>query len=170
VIERLSHESGRGSTPKGMLMTPAPAETVHLLGNLITFRATSAMTGGAFSIAEARTAPGQGSPPHLQRRDVEAFLVLEGSYEFTVGGETRVEGPGGFVLVPADVPHWFRNPTDADSRMLIINLPGGLHEAFFREAGDPVADATTFPPMGAPDVPRMMGVAAGYGIEFLPPG
>jgi quercetin dioxygenase-like cupin family protein len=148
-------------------MTP---NTVHLLGNLLTFRATAGTTDGAFSLVEAQTAPGQGSPPHLQRRDLEAFYVLEGTYEFTLGGTVETHGPGGFVLVPRDVPHHFRNPTDQPARMLIINVPGGLHEGFFRDAGDAVEDAATFPPMAAPDVPRLMGIAAGYGIEILPPG
>jgi len=47
--------------------------TVHLLGTLITFAATAADTEGAFSLVEAVTAPGQGTPPHIQRDDAEAF-------------------------------------------------------------------------------------------------
>jgi len=60
--------------------------TVHLLGTLITFRATAADTGGAFSLVEAVTAPGQGTPAHVQREDAEAFHVLEGSFDFRIGG------------------------------------------------------------------------------------
>ncbi|MCR0984695.1 cupin domain-containing protein [Roseomonas populi] len=144
------------------------APTVHLLGNLLTFRATAATTEGGFSLVECRTAPGQGSPPHLQRHDVEAFYVLEGRYEFTLAGETRTEGPGGFVLIPRDVPHHFRNPGETEARMLILNVPGGLHEGFFRDAGEAV-EGTAFPPMAPPDVPRLVGIAAGYGIEVLTP-
>lgn len=146
--------------------TPA---TVHLLGTLVTFRALAADTEGAFSLVEAVTAPGQGTPPHLQRDDAEAFYVLEGEFEFMLAGTTARSGPGAFHYVPRGVPHGFRNPGDTPARMLIINLPGGLHENFFREAGDPVADASVFPPMTPPDIPRLVAAAGRYGIEMLPP-
>ena len=147
-----------------------PTSTVHLLGNLLTFRATAATTGGAFSLVECQTAPGEGSPPHLQRHDLEAFYVLEGEYEFTLGTEVRTHGSGGFVLVPKDVPHRFRNPGPTPARMLILNTPGGLHERFFRDAGEPATLHDAFPPMTPPDVPRLVGIAAQYGIEILIPG
>lgn len=97
------------------------------------------------SLVKCQTAPGQGSPPHLQRHDLEAFYVLEGEYEFTLGGEAQTHGPGGFMLVPRDVPHHFRNPGKAPARMLILNTPGGLHEGFFRDAGEPARPDDAFP-------------------------
>jgi len=154
--------------------SPSPAKaaagsTVHLLGTLVTFRALAADTEGAFSLVEAVTAPGQGTPPHRQRDDAEAFYVLEGSFEFMLDGKTVTSGPGAFHYVPRGMPHGFRNAGDSPAKMLIINLPGGLHENFFREAGDPVADATRFPPMAPPDIPRLVAAAGRYGIEMLPP-
>lgn len=143
--------------------------TIHLLGNLLTFHAGAADTEGGFSLVAARTAPGAGSPPHIQTGDCEAFYVLEGRYEFILGGERAIHGPGAFVYIPKGVPHGFRNAGDTVARMLILNLPGGLHEAFFAEAGDEVADASAFPPVGAPDVPRLAAAGARYGITLLPP-
>jgi mannose-6-phosphate isomerase-like protein (cupin superfamily) len=142
--------------------------TVHLLGTLVTFKATSAETEGAFSLVEAVTAPGQGTPPHLQRDDAEAFYVLDGEFDFMVAGKTVRSGPGSFHYIPRGVPHAFFNPGDKPARMLIINLPGGLHENFFQEAGDPVADASSFPPLSPPDIPRLIEAASRYGIEMLP--
>ena len=148
---------------------PLAGDTVHLLGTLVTFRALAADTEGAFSLVEAVTAPGQGTPPHLQRDDAEAFYVLEGTFEFMLAGQRALSGPGSFHYVPRGVAHGFRNPGATPARMLIINLPGGLHENFFREAGDPVADASTFPPLAPPDIPRLVAAATRYGIEMLPP-
>jgi quercetin dioxygenase-like cupin family protein len=142
--------------------------TVHLLGTLITFRATALETEGSFSLVEVVTAPGQGTPPHLQRDDAEAFYVLDGTYEFMKDGKIITAEAGAFVYIPRSVAHGFRNIGAAPARMLIINLPGGLHENFFAEAGDPVADAATFPPMSPPDVPKLLEVAGRYGIEMLP--
>ncbi|MFT8243871.1 cupin domain-containing protein [Roseomonas sp. BN140053] len=150
---------------------PQAGSTVHLLGNLLTFRATAATTEGELSLIDTVTAPGQGSPPHLQRDDVEAFYVLEGRYEFTLGDTTAEQGPGAFLFVPRGLPHQFRNPGTEPARMLIINVPGGLHERFFLEAGDPVpaAKASAFPAMSPPDVPRLLAAASRYGIEVLLP-
>jgi len=141
--------------------------TVHLLGTLITFRATALETEGSLSLVEVVTAPGQGTPPHLQRDDAEAFYVLDGTYEFMKDGKVFIGEAGTFVYIPRSVAHGFRNVGAAPARMLIINLPGGLHENFFAEAGDPVADAVTFPPMAPPDVPKLLEAAGRYGIEML---
>ena len=151
------------------LQTSKVGKTVHLLGTLVTFRATAAETEGAFSLVEAVTAPGQGTPPHIQRDDAEAFYVLEGGYDVFLDGKTSPARAGDFVYIPRGVAHGFHNPGSAPARMLIINLPGGLHETFFLEAGDAVADASAFPPPSPPDMPRLMQAAMRAGIEMLPP-
>ena len=150
-----------------MTPLPEPGTTVHLLGTLITYRATAAQTDGLFALADVRTAPGAITPPHVQSDDAESFYVLEGSYEIMLDGETREYGPGSFVHVPKGRPHGFRNAGTTPARMLIINMPGGIHERFYAEAGDPVADPTSFPPPAAPDIPRLMTACAHAGITML---
>ena len=161
------------SSPTSDLAPCAPppqiGSTLHLLGSLVTFRATTAQTQGSFSLVETCTAPGQGTPPHTHASDTEAFLVLEGEYEFMVGEVTTRSGPGSFHFVPTGTPHAFSNPGDTPARMLILHTPGLQHEQFFLEAGDPVADATHFPPLAPPDLPRLMQAAQRNGIEMLPP-
>ncbi len=144
-------------------------ETVHFLGSLLTFRAHASETEGQFSIVESYSAPGAGAPPHHQA-DAEAFLVTEGIFEFMLGDSWRRCGPGEFVYVAPGVVHAFRNAASAPSRMLIINLPGGPHQDFFQAVGEPVESETTvFPPMGAPDVGRLVAEAERFGITILPP-
>ena len=46
-------------------------------------------TGGAFSALLVMHAPGDGPPPHRHAGQAEYFFVVEGTYEMTVGGETR---------------------------------------------------------------------------------
>lgn len=145
----------------------ADAKTVHLLGNLVTFGGRGTATGNSFSLVDVKTAPGAGTPPHLQKNDDEAFYVLEGEYEFMLDGRFVTGKPGAFVFVPRGTPHFFRNASTAPARMIIINLPGGLHEGFFEEAGDDIGDATAFPAPAAPDMPRLMTAANRFGIEFL---
>lgn len=143
--------------------------TVHFLGNLLTFRARADDTGGNFSLAECLTAPGAGSPYHTQK-DEEAFLVLEGQFEFVLNGQAVRHGPGGFVHVAPGTPHAFRNTGDTPARMLIVNLPAGPHEQFFDEVGEEVAPgASGFPPASAPDIPFIAAAAERHGIAILPP-
>jgi len=148
-------------------MTETPA--YHLLGNIIRCKADGDRTSGAYSLAEITTAPGAGTPPHRQKDDDEAFYVIEGTYEFMHNGKTVTAEPGQFIFVAKGEPHAFRNPGSADARMLVINSPAGLHENFFREAGDPIDVDQLMPAPSAPDMPRLGPAAARYGIEFLPP-
>lgn len=143
--------------------------TYHLLGNIIGFKARGELTNNAYSLVEVTTAPGAGTPPHRQKEDDEAFLVLEGSYEFMHNGQTVTAAPGDFLFVKKGEAHAFRNTGANDAKMLIINSPAGLHENFFLEAGDPIGQDEGMPAASAPDMPRLGAAAARYGIEFLPP-
>lgn len=144
----------------------ADIQHVHLLGNLISFKGRGTATGNSFSLVDMRSAPGAGTPPHRQK-DEEAFYVLEGTYEIMLDGQIYTGKPGDFFYVKPGQPHAFKNNGDQPARMLIINLPGGTHESFFADAGDEVADVTTFPPAGAPDLPRLGAASARHGIELL---
>jgi hypothetical protein len=66
--------------------------------------------------------------------------------------------------------HSFRNIADTPSRMLLINFPGDLHEAFFETIGDPLPSGTTqFPEMKAPDIAAIVQTAAQFGIHIPVP-
>src|SRR4028118_2334539 len=78
-------------------MPAAETDTYHLLGNLLHFHARSADTGGACCLVESLTAPGAGAPPNRHPSDDEAFYVLDGSFEFTIEGQTIAATSGSFV-------------------------------------------------------------------------
>jgi mannose-6-phosphate isomerase-like protein (cupin superfamily) len=52
--------------------------------------------------------PGKSGPRHIDMPE-EILLIEQGEVEVEVGDERAVFGPGGLVLVPAMVPHAFRN-------------------------------------------------------------
>lgn len=138
--------------------------SVDVLGNTVTFKAVSADTAGAYSLVEAVSVPGAGTPPHKQHDDDEAFFILEGVYTIHLGDSVRTARPGDYVFVPRGTLHAFRNEGSVPARMLIINSPGGLHEAFFAEVGVPAgSDAAP------PDFPTVLESAARYGIEIMLP-
>jgi len=155
-------------TAKVNLNDTAPM-TVHFLGNLLTFHIRSVTTGDKFTLIENRTAPGQGAPLHRQADD-EAFYVLEGEYEFLLDGTWHRKGVGEALHIAPGTVHAFRNPGKADARMLIINSPGSLHEAFFVDVGDEVdVGQTASPPMTSPDIPAIVASGLQNRIEILPP-
>ena len=135
----------------------------------MTAKAAAADTGGAYALFEAHTAPGQGMPPHLRRYDDEAFFVLEGTYALRIGDETVELGAGNHAFVPRGTPHAYTNSGTGPARLLLLVSPGGIHEQFISDVGEPVAD----PAAPAPAVPSELGkfaaAAPKYGIEFVPP-
>jgi mannose-6-phosphate isomerase-like protein (cupin superfamily) len=74
-------------------------------------------------IAEAWTDPGSPSPPHLHRRHVASFYVLEGEMALTVGDrELRLEA-GSWAQVPPGVPHTVSSPGAGPARFLDVHTP-----------------------------------------------
>lgn len=62
--------------------------------------------------------------PHTHPDHTDSFLVLEGEVEFTVGDETVVLGPGGFISSPPGARHGFRSAAGR-ARVLNLHTPGG---------------------------------------------
>lgn len=61
--------------------------------------------------------PGKGGPRHVDMPE-EILLVVDGEVEIEVDEEREVFGPGGLVLVPAMVPHGFRNVGETRARIV----------------------------------------------------
>ena len=79
----------------------APVQIIHArphegaafsaAGDVYRHLATSAQTGGAYVLTEARVLPGGGPPPHLHRREDEAFFMLEGEIVASGGPELALQ-------------------------------------------------------------------------------
>jgi quercetin dioxygenase-like cupin family protein len=61
--------------------------------------------------------PGKSGPRHIDMPE-EILLVAQGEVEIEVGDEREIFGPGGVVLVPAMVPHAFRNVGETRARIV----------------------------------------------------
>ncbi|MHA3977461.1 cupin domain-containing protein [Halovulum sp. GXIMD14794] len=151
-------------------MNEARHRDFHLLGNLLHFHAFSDETNGAYTVVEARTAPGAGAPPNHHKGEQESFYVLEGEFGFMIDGVETRHGPGEMVVVPDGALHAFRCLSDSPGRVLILNAPGLMHDRFFSEAGEPVPAGTTeFPAPKPVDVGAVMTVAEAQGMTIVPP-
>ncbi len=152
------------SKPFAVDLADAPA--YWSLGELLTLVATAEQTGGAFSLMHERLPRGAEPPPHVHRREDEAFFVLEGDLTVRVGDQAFTASPGSFVYCPRDVPHLL-TVESAEVRMLTLCTPGGV-EKLFVELGVPAPHRTLPPADGAePDVERIVTLAAHYGAEVL---
>jgi quercetin dioxygenase-like cupin family protein len=134
---------------------------------LMDVKATADETGGALTVIDTRLTPAANPPMHVHHDEDEAFFILDGEIEFFLGdGTVRLAGPGDFVFGPRGMPHRFEVKSP-EARMLVLGTPGG-GERFFQAMGT-AAHAPTLPVAEAPDVPRVMSIAAAHGIDILPP-
>ena len=148
---------------------PGEGRSVWVLGELVTCKVASEQTGGAYSLFEVLSPPQCGPLPHIQHREDECFYVLQGEFEFLNDGRVIKIGPGSLVYVPRGNLHAYKNVGNGPGRMLLSQKPGGLHERFLEELGEPAMDRATLPvPEGPPELGRIAAVAAEYGIEIPP--
>ncbi len=109
----------------------------------------------------SRYAAGERGPePHIHRRHVDAFFVIEGELEFDVGPElAAVRAPAGtFVLVPPLVVHTFANKSTAAATWLNFHAPSTGFLAYVR------GDIDAFDSVDAPAIGQL-GTADGVVVS-----
>jgi quercetin dioxygenase-like cupin family protein len=82
-------------------------DTIQFFDQVYRVKAAGAQTGGSFGLVEVSTPQGSGPPPHVHEREDEAFYVLEGSYEVTVGNDRFDAREGFFIFAPRGIPHGY---------------------------------------------------------------
>src|SRR5947199_136956 len=112
-----------------------------------------------------RYAPGEKGPDaHVHHHHTDAFYVLEGEIEVSLGPEPQTvrATPGTFAAAPRDVVHTFRNASDATAIFLNLHAPAsgfgdhirGKNPSFDQhdpppDGGRPLADAAFTKPEDA---------------------
>lgn len=155
-----------------------PSQVIHLgpgegpafsaVGDVYRVLATGEQTGGAYVLSEARVLPGGGPPPHVHRREDEAFFILEGEITFLIGDRRVVAPTGSFIQAPRNLPHAFKNESSKPARMLIFVTPPGF-DKFIGEMAERVPSFDSPPTPVTPEaIQRLMELAPQYGIEILP--
>lgn len=137
--------------------TAAAHQTIELAGLGISTRVLlpAAATGGELALFEETTSPGAGPPLHIHTNQSEFFRVIEGSYEFMIGDDRFLAGPGDTAWVPAGLPHAFWNCGAVPGRLLFGLTPAAEGEAFFQELAAFIAAD------GPPDVAAINEAFAG---------
>ena len=153
-----------------LFVAPDEGESLGVVGTTTTILADGARTGGAYALVEALMPVGDGPPPHLHRREAEAFYVIAGEVIVQAGGRVIRAAAGSCLHVPPGVVHTFRNEGPAAARLLVVISPAGF-EGFFRRVGVPLAarhDAAPTP--DAAHIRAVMENAAAFDMVLDAPG
>ena len=149
-------------------VAPGEGKALWVAGDLVTFKVVGEDTGGAYSLFEVESNPGEGPPPHVHRSEDEIFCVLEGEHEVSIGGRTIRASAGSIVYGPRNVSHAYKNVGETPGRIIGFVAPAGL-EGFFEEVGEEATDESSPPPFGQKEIEKLLAAAPKYGIEILPP-
>jgi quercetin dioxygenase-like cupin family protein len=136
-------------------------QPVNVLGIPMLIRIHGRDTDGVVSAVESHDVPGGGPPLHIHHREDETFQILEGEYEWTVGGKTFVAQKGATIFAPRGIPHNYRYLGQTPGRLMCIITPAGF-EGFFEEIG-------AMSPQQQQDIPGVIEIGNRYGLEILPP-
>lgn len=122
----------RIATTRGYALAHDEGQTILSMGERLTLKATRALTNYGFTLIENLVAPGSESLPHLHQNEDEAFYILEGEMNVTVGDETFHAKPGSFVFLPRCVPHHWQVLGGSPVRFLLFFTISAI-EGFFIE-------------------------------------
>ena len=105
-------------------------------GERITFRQTSANTGGELLAIDLELPANRRVPggQHIHPKQEERFEVVEGTMRFRMGRKRVVAGPGEVVVVPPGQKHDFANVGDGDALVRVEVRPALKMEQLFETA------------------------------------
>jgi quercetin dioxygenase-like cupin family protein len=138
------------------------------LNNLEVVKATSASTGGAYSLLYQIAPAGHATPYHMHHDENEAFYVLDGQYTFICAGKKTVLGPGGYIFLPRRIPHGIRCTSKTPAKMLILAMPGTGFVGMMIEMAQPATERI-LPVPTQPDFAKLIAACAKYKIDILGP-
>lgn len=152
-------------TDRTVIRQPGEGDAYWVLGGLYKVLAASDETDGS-TVMEMTMPAGAGPPPHTHP-GAETVYVVEGTVRYHIGDDVQDGGPGSFFHIPAGTTEFFEPVTQA--KVVATYEPGGI-EKFFAEVGEPAVRHELPPPSDtAPDIERMVAVAAKYGMVIQAP-
>ena len=144
-----------------IIIKAGEGKKMRVIGNDVTVKLTAQQTAGEYYLFEVITPPGVGVPPHVHSNEDEIIEVVDGEFEFFLGGQTYRATAGSLVHFPRHVPHAFMNVGSIPGKTQWTVIPGSGFEQFFDELGAL--------PDGPPDLEKVAAIFAKYDMEILPP-
>lgn len=122
----------------------------------LTFKIHAEETGGIFAFGSSTIEPGGGPPLHTHTLEDELFIVLEGTFEFTLNGETVIANGGDVLFSPRGTQHTFRNIGSTPGKTMMV-VTGGNFEKFYERYSAAIMSGNT-------DIQDLTKIAADHGI------
>ena len=142
----------------------------NVLNILTKFHAFPSDSDGKFCLVECTVPVGAGAPPNHHAGESEGFFVLDGKILFVIEGEERLAGLGDYVAIPDGAVHAFQAVGESPARVLVLNAPGHMHEAFFTGLGTVLPDdQIDLPDPTEPDIGAVLKVASEVGMTIVGP-
>ncbi len=116
-------------------------EVLLISDNTITVKLDGEQTDDAYSVFELSVPPNVGAGLHTDNDWDEFWHVMEGTFTFTLNGERKELGAGGFAYGPKGIPHSFKNTGDTTGKLVMFTRPSGL-EDFFRHIDQAALDGS----------------------------
>jgi quercetin dioxygenase-like cupin family protein len=103
-------------------------QSLQSLGALVSVKAASEQTGGAFNLFEVSCPPDYATSLHIHYAEDVAVYVLEGALTFFWGNDKREAVAGSYFYQPRGTPHGFRVAGGTPARILYLSFPAGLDQ------------------------------------------
>ncbi len=110
-------------------------------GGIHTWKLLAEESDGAFFLFQDTMSNGKTTPLHAHPEAHEMTYVIDGEIEVQADGKRQRVRGGGVSFVPKGVAHAFI-VVSAEARLLTIQSPGSVGQAFYRGASDPAVDDT----------------------------
>jgi mannose-6-phosphate isomerase-like protein (cupin superfamily) len=162
----MTSDSATSQTP---VFTPAGGGTVvWSMGNRFTFKLRAGESAHALGLLEVVAPVGSAPPLHVHHREVEVFVLLEGSMLYQAGDAMYELTPGSSIYLPVGVRHGFRVTGPSPARFLALTLPGGI-EDLYEEIGRPAGGPGLPEPPTQEEIAAWLAVNTKYGLEVVGP-
>jgi mannose-6-phosphate isomerase-like protein (cupin superfamily) len=124
-------------------------------GERCCIRVPAAATGGAYSVVEIVSSPGDSTPMHIHRNEDEHLVILEGTARIALGDKTFDAAAGTGVFLPRNIPHAWGNASKSPLRFLGVCTAGGVEEVLRLIARGEVSD--------------LVALSAKFGVQIVGP-
>ena len=116
---------------KPYMLNNEEGQFLQSLGALVSIKATSEQTGGAFNLFEVCCPPGYATPLHIHYTEDVAVYVLESTLIFFWGSEKKEAVAGSYFFQPRGTPHGFCVEGNTSARILYMTVPAGFDRFVF---------------------------------------
>jgi mannose-6-phosphate isomerase-like protein (cupin superfamily) len=142
-------------------------DAVWLAGDTYTIKLAGEQTGDRFAVVHFDIPPGGGPVPHIHTREFEGFVIIQGDVELYADGVIITAHVDDVAVLPANIPHCFKNRTKSHSKMIAIVAPAGF-DRFIHKAGQRAIPGRDAPPVNSEEKHRLIVAADEFGVILRP--